>query len=68
MLSFGLTMMIQLAVSVYVKSEIILIVLQVLFTIVGFLIIYQGLNGKMYRKKDENRNSDDPVAIDKVDN
>jgi len=55
--SFGLTLMIKPHIGVYVKSEIILNILQFLFTIVGFGVIYGVIKKKNIEKIIKNRNS-----------
>ena len=55
--SFGLTLMIKPHIGVYVESEIILNILQIVVTIVGFGVIYQLLNKKIFSRKFKNNNS-----------
>ncbi|GAB7258308.1 hypothetical protein [Olleya sp.] len=48
--SFGLTLMIKPHIGVYVKSEIILNILQLIFTIVGFGAIYGVIDKNLLKK------------------
>jgi len=48
--SFGLTLMIKPHIGVYVKSEIILNILQFIFTIVGFGVIYGVIDKNILQK------------------
>ncbi len=49
--SFGITLMIKPYIGVYVKSEIILNILQLIFTIVGFGVIYTVIDKNILKKK-----------------
>jgi hypothetical protein len=49
--SFGLTLMIKPHIGVYVKSEIILNILQLIFTIVGFGVIYNVIDKNILKNK-----------------
>jgi hypothetical protein len=55
--SFGLTLMIKPHIGVYVKSEIILNILQLIFIIVGFGVIYGAIDKIILKKIIKNRNS-----------
>ena len=55
--SFGLTLMIKPNIGVYVKSEIILNILQLIFTIVGFGVIYGVIDKNILKKIINKRNS-----------
>ena len=49
--SFGLTLMIKPHIGVYVKSEIILNILLLIFTIVGFGVIYNIIDKNILKNK-----------------
>jgi antibiotic biosynthesis monooxygenase (ABM) superfamily enzyme len=55
--SLGFTLIMKPHIGVYVESKIILTILQVVFTIVGFGVIYQLLYKKIFRRKFKNSNS-----------
>ncbi len=55
--SYGITLMIKPHIGVYVKSEIILNILQFIFTIVGFGVIYAVIDKNILQKIIKNRNS-----------
>tara|TARA_B110000093_G_C12953435_1_gene403760 strand:+ start:1223 stop:1441 length:219 start_codon:yes stop_codon:yes gene_type:complete len=55
--SYGITLMIKPHIGVYVKSEIILNILQFIFTIVGFGVLYAVIDKNILQKIIKNRNS-----------
>ncbi|GAA4240896.1 MULTISPECIES: hypothetical protein [Winogradskyella] len=48
--SLGLTLMIKPHIGVYIKSEIVLNILNIIFTFIGFAVIYQVLNKNLLNR------------------